>query len=146
LAYFRTQRLRVDLSPDERVRYDADYATYIEFVRSRQLPKKHGPTWLLELMRLSAIDPQARRAFPARQRLLQLLGSSESKFTALEALLCEYANEQVLVFTEHNAVVYDIASRHLVPAITHETGAAERKHILDRFQSGHYRVIVTSRV
>jgi superfamily II DNA or RNA helicase len=97
-------------------------------------------------MRLSSSDAQARRAVLARQRLLQLLGSCEGKFTALEALLREYASERVLVFTEHNAVVYDIAARYLVPAITHETNAAERKHILDRFQAGEYRVIVTSRV
>jgi len=97
-------------------------------------------------MRLSATDPQARRALLARQRLLQLLGGCEGKFTALDALLHEYALERVLIFTEHNAVVYDIARRHLVPAITHETSAAERKQILDGFQTGHYRVIVTSRV
>jgi superfamily II DNA or RNA helicase len=146
LAHYRTQRMRVDLSPEERACYDADYAIYIEFVRSRQLPRHHGPKWLMELMRLSATDPQARRALLARQRLLQLLGNCEGKFTVLDALLREYATERVLVFTEHNAVVYDIAHRHLIPAITHETGAAERKHILDGFQTGHYRVIVTSKV
>src|SRR5713101_4476911 len=146
LAHYRTQRLRIDLSAEERARYDADYAIYIGFVRSRQLQRKHGPGWLMELMRLSALDAQARRAVLARQRLLQLLGRCEGKFTALEALLREYASERVLVFTEHNAVVYDIAARYLVPAITHETHAAERKHILDRFQAGEYRVIVTSRV
>src|SRR5260370_22254174 len=97
-------------------------------------------------MRLSPIDPQPRRALLARQRLLQLLWSCEGKFTALDALVHEYATERVLIFTEHHAVVYDIARRHLVPAITHETNAAERKHILDRFQTGQYRVIVTSKV
>jgi len=146
LAYYRTQRLRIDLSTDERARYDTDYAIYTDFLRSRQLQRSHGPGWLLELMRLSAIDPQARRALLARQRLLQLLGSCEGKFTALDALLHEYATERILVFTEHNAVVYDLASRYLVPAITHETHAAERKHILDGFQSSRYHVIVTSRV
>jgi superfamily II DNA or RNA helicase len=146
LAHYRTQRLRVDLTTGERARYEADYATYISFVRSRQLQRSHGPGWLMELMRLSAIDQQARRALLARQRLLQLLGSCEGKFNALDALLREYVAERVLIFTEHNAVVYDIACRHLVPPITHETGAAERKHILDGFQAGHYRVIVTSRV
>ncbi len=146
LAHYRTQRLRIDLSTEERARYDADYALYIDFVRSRQLPQRHGPSWLLELMHLSATDPQARRALLARQRLLQLLGGCEGKFRALDALLHEYASERVLIFTEHNSVVYDIARRHLVPAITHETGAAERKQILDGFQTGRYRVIVTSRV
>jgi len=146
LAHYRTQRLRIDLSAEEHARYDADYAIYMGFVRSRQLQRSHGPDWLMELMRLSAIDTQARRALLARQRLLQLLGSCEGKFTALDALLREYSTERVLVFTEHNAIVYDVACRHLVPAITHETHAAERKHILDGFQEGHYRVIVTSRV
>src|SRR6266550_8419947 len=136
LAHYRTERLRIDLSADERAQYDADYAIYSGFVRSRQLQRSHGPGWLLELMRLSSIDAQARRAVLARQRLLQLLGRCEGKFTALEALLREYASERVLVFTEHNAVVYDIAARYLVPAITHETHAAERKLILDRFQAG----------
>ncbi len=146
LAHYRTQRLRIDLSPEERARYDADYAIYIGFVRSRQLQRSYGPAWLLELMRLSSIDTHARRAMLARQRLLQLLASCGGKFTALDGLLREYTTERVLVFTEHNAMVYDIACRHLVPAITHETNAAERKHILDGFQTGHYRVIVTSRV
>ncbi|GAC1617838.1 MAG: DEAD/DEAH box helicase family protein [Ktedonobacteraceae bacterium] len=146
LAHYRTQRLRIDLSTEERAQYDADYALYTSFVRSRQLQRRHGPAWLMELMRLSASDPQARRAFLARQRLLQLLGSCKGKFTALDALLREYATEQMLVFTEHNAMVYDIASRYLIPAITHETNAAERKQILDKFQAGHYRTIVTSKV
>lgn len=146
LAHYRTQRLRIDLSPDERTRYEADYAIYMGFVRLRQLPRSHGAGWLMELMRLSATDVQARRAFLARQRLLQLLGSCTGKFTALDALLREYVTERVLIFTEHNATVYDIAARHLIPAITHETHAAERKHILDGFQTGHYRVIVTSKV
>lgn len=146
LAHYRTQRLRVDLTTEERMRYDTDHAIYISFVRSRQLQHSHGPGWLMELMRLSAFDPQARRALLARQRLLQLVGSCEGKFTALDALLREYPTERVLIFTEHNAVVYDIAAHHLVPAVTHETSAAERKHILDGFQAGRYRVIVTSRV
>src|SRR5436309_3915375 len=96
LAQYRTERLRIDLSAEERIRYDADYAIYIGFVRSRQLQRRYGPAWLMELMRLSASDLQARRALLARQRLLQLLGSCEGKFTALDRLLCEYDSEQVL--------------------------------------------------
>jgi superfamily II DNA or RNA helicase len=146
LARYRTQRMRIDLSPEERQSYDADYAIYIGFVRSRQLPRRHGSRWIMELMRLSAVDAQARQAFLARQHLLRLLARAEGKFKALEALLSEYATERILVFTEHNSTAYEIAYRHLVPVITHETSAAERKHILDGFQAGHYRVIVTSRV
>lgn len=146
LAAYRTERIRVDLTPQERKRYDADYKIYGDFFRSRQLQKTHGASWLLELMRLSAFDSAARRALLARQRLQRLLASAEGKFTVLEGLLKEYFSEQVLIFTENNAVAYEISRRHLVPVITHETGAAERKHILEAFGAREYKVIVTSRV
>jgi superfamily II DNA or RNA helicase len=37
LATYRTQRVRVDLTPEERDRYNADYAVYSGYIRSRQL-------------------------------------------------------------------------------------------------------------
>jgi superfamily II DNA or RNA helicase len=146
LARYRTQRVRIDLTDEERARYDSDHAIYMGFVRTRRLPQRHGPGWLLELMRLSAFDTQARRALLARQRMQRLLAHAEGKFTLLEHLLQEHVTERILVFTEHNTAAYEIARRYLVPVITHETPAAERKQILDGFQSGSYRVIVTSRV
>ena len=146
LAEYRTERIRINLTPAERESYDADYAIYAGFFRSRQLQRTHGAGWLMELMRLSAFDPQARRALLARQRIQSLLAGAEGKLKILDDLLREYAYEQALVFTENNTVAYTIARRHLIPIITHETKAAERKFILDAFQTGQYRAIVTSRV
>lgn len=146
LAEYRTERIRIDLTPDEQRQYDADFAIYSGFFRSRQLQKSHGAGWLFELMRLSAFDKGARRALLARNRILRLLAGCEGKFAKLDNLLREYSLEQILVFTENNTVVYAISRRYLIPALTHETKAAERKHILDGFQSGHYRAIVTSKV
>jgi superfamily II DNA or RNA helicase len=146
LARYRTQRVRIDLTPAERKLYDADYAIYSGFFRSRQLQRTHGARWLMELMRLSAFDVQARRAFLARQRIMRLLAQAENKFKLLDDLLREYAGEQALIFTENNSVAYEISRRHLIPVITHETNAAERKQILDAYQAGRYRVIATSRV
>jgi superfamily II DNA or RNA helicase len=146
LAEYRTERIRVDLSPDERAQYDSDYAIYADFFRSRNLQRTHGPGWLLELMRLSAFDREARRALLARQRLQSLLAGAEGKYLMLDRLLREHSHEQILVFTENNDVVYAIARRHLIPALTFETKAAERKHILEAFSAGQYPAIVTSRV
>ncbi len=146
LAEYRTQRIRVDLTDEERQRYDADHAIYMGFVRSRRLWQSHGAGWLRELMRLSASDPHARQAMLARQRLLDTVWSCEGKFAILDALLREHDGERILVFTESNAVAYSIARQWLIPVISHETGVAERKHILDAFQAGEYRVIVTSKV
>jgi superfamily II DNA or RNA helicase len=146
LAQYRTQRIRVKLTPEERAAYDAAYAIYSGFFRQRQLRKSHGAGWLLELMRLSAFDPAARRALLARQDLLRILGNCQEKFLALDNLLREFASERILIFTESNEVAYRISYEYLVPCISHETSAAERKHILEGFQAGLYRVIVASKV
>ncbi|HLX59453.1 MAG TPA: DEAD/DEAH box helicase, partial [Ktedonobacteraceae bacterium] len=146
LAYYRTQRVRVSLKTTERAAYDADHALYLGYVRAHHLQQTYGAAWLHELMRLSAIDRDARRALLARQRILRLLAGCEGKFQVLEELLREHAGEQILIFTENNAVAYQVATKHLIPVISHETKAAERKQILEGFQSKQYRAIVTSRV
>jgi superfamily II DNA or RNA helicase len=146
LARYRTQRVRVDLTPEERATYEVLHENYLGFVRERRLQQKHGANWLRELMRLSVIDPLARRALLARRHLLNLLEGCQGKFAALDALLREHAGERILVFTESNAVAYTIARQYLVPVISHETVVAERKRILDAFQSGQYKVIATSKV
>jgi len=146
LAKYRTERIRVDLTPEERQQYDIDYAIYAGFFRSRQLQKTHGANWLMELMRLSAFDVAARRALLARQRILRLLSLAENKLLALDRLLHQHYFDQVLIFTESNEVVYHLSRQYLIPSITHETKAAERKTILDGYLNREYRAIVTSRV
>ena len=146
LAEYRTQRVRVDLTPQERATYETLHETYLGFVRERELQRKYGAGWLRELMRLSAIDPHARRAMLARRQLLNILEGCQGKFAALDSLLREHAGERILVFTESNAVAYKISHQYLVPVISHETGVAERKHVLDAFQAGRYSVIATSKV
>lgn len=146
LAEYRTERIRIDLTPEERCRYEADYAIYADFFRKRDLVHTHGAQWLMELNRLSAFDPEARRAFLARRRIVDLLAGAEGKFAALESLLREYATEQTLIFAENKTVAYAVARRHFVPIITAETKAAERKLLLDRFRAGEYRALVTCEV
>jgi superfamily II DNA or RNA helicase len=145
LADYRTERLRVALTAEERARYDEDHALYVRFVRERNLFQM-GKRWWAELMRLSSLDQQARNAMLAHQRLSRLLAGAANKLAALDRLLCEHAHEHILIFTESNDIVYHLSQRHLIPALTCETKAAERKAILERFQAGEYPVLVTSRV
>lgn len=146
LAEYRTERIHVRLTPEEQAQYDADHTIYSDYIWSRNLPRRYGPNWIFELMRLSNRDTEARRALLARTRLLRLIAGCAGKFATLDNLLREHWHEHTLVFTENNDVVYNIARKHLIPALTHETKAAERKHILEGFQSGLYRAVVTSRV
>jgi superfamily II DNA or RNA helicase len=146
LAEYRTIRMWVDLAPDEREAYDAAHAQYASYYRGKQLRESHGPGWWNEYTRRSAYDPEARRAKVAERRLRRLIASARNKLSVLDSLLKQHAQDRVLIFTEHNELVYQISRRHLLPAITHQTTAKERKAILDGFNSGRYRAIVTSRV
>jgi superfamily II DNA or RNA helicase len=146
LAEYRTERIRIDLTPEERKRYDADYAVYSGYFRLHNLPKTHGAYWLQEMMRRGAFDVEARRALLARGRLQKLVAGADGKLAALDDLLREYSHEQVLVFTESNDIVYWISREYLIPALTHETKTAERKAILEGFQNGLYHAIATSKV
>ena len=69
-----------------------------------------------------------------------------SLFLYRHQLLNEHQQQMMLIFTAHNRFAYRIARLHLVPVITHQTKAAERKAILDDFRNGNYRVIVTTKV
>jgi superfamily II DNA or RNA helicase len=53
---------------------------------------------------------------------------------------------RLFIFTEHNKLVHGISREFLIPAITYRTAGKERSEILDRFRSGIYRAVVTSKV
>jgi len=146
LAEYRTERIRVDLTPDERQAYDAAYATYTGYVREARLRESHGPHWWDEFTRRSAYQVEARRAKVAELKLKEIVHQARGKLEVLDRLLRENRDRQMLIFTAHNRFAYQISRRHLVPAITHQTQAAERKAILEGFQTGIYRAIVTSKV
>ncbi|MGH2522851.1 MAG: DEAD/DEAH box helicase [Anaerolineales bacterium] len=146
LAEYRTVRVWVDLSPEERETYDTAYSEYIGFSRAAGLRESHGPGWWHEYTRRSAYDAEARHAKVAERRVRRLVANALNKLNALDDLLKQHAEERMLIFTEHNELVYQISRRHLIPAITHQTTARERKAILEGFNRGQYRAIVTSRV
>jgi superfamily II DNA or RNA helicase len=146
LAEYRTVRLRVDLTPAERNTYDTAFAAYTGYVREARLRESHGHGWWYELTRRSARDHQARQAKVAELKLKEIVHQAQGKLEMLDQLLREHRDQQMLIFTAHNRFAYQIARRHLIPAITHQTMAAERKAILDNFRAGTYRAIVTSKV
>jgi superfamily II DNA or RNA helicase len=146
LAEYRTQRIRVDLTPEERAAYDAAYAIYTGYVREAGLRERYGPGWWDAFTRRSAHEAQARRAKVAELKLKQIVHQARGKLEALDHLLREHRDQPMLVFTAHNRFAYEISRRHLMPVITHQTKAAERKAILDQFRAGRYRAVVTTNV
>lgn len=146
LAEYRTERIRVDLTPAERAAYDEAHQTYIGYVREHRLWERHGPGWWHEYTRRSAYEGQARRAKVAEIKLKEIVHQARGKLDVLDRLLREHRDQQMLVFTAHNRFAYEISRRHLIPVITHQTHAAERKAVLEGFRDRTYRAIVTSKV
>ena len=50
------------------------------------------------------------------------------------------------MFAKSVEEVYALSRRFLIPGVTYETPARERKEILDRFREGRYRAVIASDV
>jgi superfamily II DNA or RNA helicase len=91
-------------------------------------------------------NPEARRALLARNQAVDIALNSQSKISVLADLLEAYKDENTLIFTRHNRLVYRISRRFLIPSITHQTQKEERRRTLEEFKAGTIRAIVTSQV
>src|SRR5262249_31718107 len=119
--------------------------TYRRFVADSgiSLGGKNGWQRFIQAASRSAEGRQAFQAWREQKRLAQ---AAPAKLKVLEKLLQRHRQDRGLVFAYDNATVYEIARRFLVPAITHQTKARERRRILEKFHSGEYTVLVTSQV
>ncbi len=158
LAPYEVIRLTVDLSPEERLAYEREQATYLAYWQEQpeQTGEVHsrpnsdldsGLDSRLEiLLREQTRDVRARRALQAWHQMRCIIAGAGAKLDILEELFRRHASDRAIVFTANNEVAYKISEFFLMPAITHQTNARERKAILHRFESGQYRAVVTSRV
>jgi superfamily II DNA or RNA helicase len=145
LANYHTERLYVELTPDEAATYQQARDHYRQFCSDRGFSMGGANGWNRFIQETSR-SREGRAAFAAYREQRKLALAAPAKLELLERLLHRYRKDRTLIFTNDNATVYEIARRYFVPAITHQTKTKERKHILDGFQTGEYSVIVTSRV
>ncbi len=145
LADYRAVRLYVELSPEEEARYTAAREQYRGFVDEHGISMGGAHGWQ-RFIQETCRSKEGRAAFQAYREQRRLSLAAPAKLGVLQGLLDRHRRDRILIFTHDNATVYQIARRFLVPAITHQTKAKERRHILECFQSGDYPVVVTSRV
>ena len=84
----------------------------------------------LNLVGRTSRSEDGRRAFLAYREQRQIAQGSEAKIRALDRLLMSHRGDRVLIFTNDNNTVYRISREFFIPAITHQTKAKERPHIL----------------
>lgn len=145
LAPYHTVRMEVDLSEEESLRYQEARDLYLEFCRRNRIFVGRPQGWS-RFLQLAFRSTEGKAAWEGYRTQKEIPLTSTQKGQALESLLLQHRAERILIFTHVNELAYRISRRHLVPAITHQTPPKERARILQRFDAGEYRAVVTSKV
>jgi superfamily II DNA or RNA helicase len=145
LSNFSVDRIVVDLTEEEMKEYEKHHRIFTDYIQRNRI-RLFTPMSFRRFIMRSARDPEARKALLARNRSMDIAFNSESKIKELEKILIENPEERILIFTQHNDLVYRISRRFLIPFITHTTNKEERHQVLEKFNSGVYRAVVTSKV
>lgn len=145
LAEYRVVPRFVDLSPDERFKYERAREAYRSFVQQCGIDMRKPNAWG-QFLFVAHRSPDGRQAYLAYREQRTLALAAPAKLRLLGELLQKHHGDRILIFTHDNATVYTIAREFLVPVITHQTKAKERKDVLLRFNEGSYPIIATSRV
>lgn len=145
IADYRTERISVALSEDERTRYEQAAGVYRAFLRKHRISMRSGADYT-QLIRRSGNDPAARDAMLSHQMARRIALSAAGKLDVIGKLLAQHRDDRVLIFSEYNALVETLAHRFCMPSVTHKTPPAERKAILDGFRSGRFTKLATGRV
>lgn len=144
LADYRTEVVWVHLPDEERVAYDEAVACYQAFRAAKQLG--FGRSGFQRFLREAGRSKQGRRALSAFRQSRRILQRTPAKVRHLSQLLGAHAGNRCLVFTSDNATAYQVSRALLLPVITHQTDARERRDTLEAFRNGSLPTLVTSRV
>jgi superfamily II DNA or RNA helicase len=145
LSDFRLEKVNVELTPEEKMEYERNYKMFTGYLEENRI-WLNSPMAFQKFIMRSSRDPRARQALLARNRALGIAFNSEAKLDRLEEILRSNPDDRILIFTQHNDLVYKISRRFLVPFITHTTAKEERYDVLKGFRQGEYRAIATSKV
>ncbi len=145
LADYSVETLYVHLSQEDREAYERARETYRGFLQQSGIDMRRPNAWS-QFLFAAGRSAEGRGAFQAYREQRRLALAAPAKLRLLAHLLDKHARDRVLIFTHDNATVYTIARRFLVPVITHQTKAKERREVLRRFNEGVYPIVATSRV
>lgn len=145
LASYRTERLYVELSTEEFEAYHSNRDIYLTFIRRHGIPinTKQGWSQFLIAAYKHAGGREALRAFFTQKRIAL---SGRAKIEKIWDLLKQHRQNRIIIFTADNRTAYEIGERFRLPVLTHHTKPGERKDFLERFRTGEYMCLVTSKV
>ncbi len=146
LAPYELIRLPIELTAHERYEYAQADAVYRDFLNKHHLSMRSPEDWQRFILVASTSHSGGREALLAARRRREIQAGAMRKGATLETLLRRHWTDRCIVFTKSVEEVYAMSRRFLIPGVTYETPARERKEILDRFREGRYRAIIASDV
>ncbi|MBA3610224.1 MAG: DEAD/DEAH box helicase [Rubrobacter sp.] len=146
LAPYELIRLPIELTAHERYEYAQADAVYRDFLNKHRLSMRSSEDWQRFILVASTSHSGGREALLAARRRREIQAGAMRKGATLETLLRRHWGDRCIVFTKSVEEVYAMSRRFLIPGVTYETPARERKEILDRFREGRYRAIIASDV
>jgi len=145
LADYRVETLYVNLTEEERFRYEHAREIYRTFLADSGIDMRRPNAWG-QFLFTAHRSAEGRQAYLAYRQQRELALAAPAKLGLLARLLERHNGDRILIFTHDNATVYKIARQFLVPVITHQTKTKERREVLQRFNSGVFPIVATSRV
>lgn len=145
LAEYDVQRIYVELSPADQERYTACRDHFRQFLAQCGI-SLGSPNGLKRFLAESVRSESGAEAYRAFREQRQLARAAPAKLDTVAMLFDRHRGERTIVFSADNATAYKIARRFLIPVITHQTKAKERRQILADFHAGHYHALATSQV
>lgn len=145
LAPYTVESIEVELTEEERERYEYHRGKYLTFRDRTPGQYSQSAPWERFVMYCyrSAEGRSALQSFAIQK---QVAIAAQKKMEALADILVKHNKERILIFTNDNKTAYAISTLFLLPLITHETKAKERKIILKNFRAGTWPYLVSSRV
>ena len=145
LAPYEVRSVAVALTEDEHEEYDRCRELYLAFLRQQGIRFDRPSGWA-EFISRAHQSADGREAFAAYRTQRRIALSCSGKMSALWRILMTHRNDRTIVFTEDTEMVYAVAHRFLLPALTHHTKPRERKDLLARFACGDCKTLVTAKV
>ena len=141
LADYKVQTLFIKLTDEEKEKYEHHKNIYYQFRKSCG----YISDWK-DFVFHSARTAEGRKALESFAIQKQIAYFTKNKLTKLIELLYIHRKDRILIFTNDNKTTYKISNQLLLPAITHEIKSAERKVILEKFHSGEWNILISTRV
>lgn len=145
LAPYKVETIEIELNEEERETYEYHRGIYREYRESVTPAFGRGNSWERFVMACYR-TPEGRNALRSFAIQKQIAVAAQGKLEALTQILTRHNRERIIIFTNDNKTAYLISNLFLLPLITHETKAKERKLILENFRNGTWPFLVNSRV